>query len=231
MKPSDVPWRHCAEENDMRLLRSLLPVVRKAIDAMADGTSGETEVEFAAYGDENFSALGFESRPSATRRSKTLIVRILCDPDAVGRIHEPTEDDPCGEIADGRLMIRILEAICLAPASTEEPETIDRDELTMRANSLGVAVDGMVALTVERTPLGHHGLHLVYDDDARAHQEPIASDPDHLKAPGRIDVVVRDTSFSTTVRIAPMTRIHAVRPLDALGMLRLAQKISSRRKR
>ncbi len=230
MRPSDIPWRHCAEENDIRLLRSLLPVVRAAVKAMEDGTSGETAVEFASHGDENFSALEFESRPPAGSRSKILRIRILCDHDAIGRTYQPTEDDPCGEIADGLLMIRILEAICLEARSAPEPEAIDRDELVMRVNGMGVPVEGMVALTVERTPLGHQGLHLVHDDDARAHDDPAASDPEYLKEPGRIDIGIQDTSFGTSVRIAPMTRIHAVGALDALGMLRLAEKISSRRK-
>jgi len=230
MKTSDIPWRYGGETNHLRVLRSLLPVARKAVDDIADGASGGACVEFAQHGDENFSALELEIRATPGSRSKPLRIRILCDHDAIGRTHLPTEDDPCGEISDGRLVIRILEAVCGAETVEIEPEVVDRDVLTLRVNTMGVSVAGLIALTVENTPLGHAGLHLVPDDDAHAHDDPVASDPAYLREPGRIDVGIRDSRFDTYVRIAPVTRIHAVRALDAVGILRLSSEIESRRK-
>lgn len=220
MNPADLPWSFGGDPNDLKVLRSLEPVIRRAVDALTEGTTGHVSAEFALFGDENFTTLSLECRLGTIGIDKQLNVRILCDADAVGRAYAPDQDDPCGEIADGRLMVRLIALACAADIMMPMDEHVTMTSVQLAANTPTACPPGSMALLMDNTPLGNGGLHVVAGEPT-AFDVPVESRPDFLKGPGCFDVSVRNASSGTEIRIRPRIRVIPVEPLDALGVLRL----------
>jgi hypothetical protein len=220
MNPAAPPWSFGGDPNDLKVLRSLQPVIRRAVDALAEGTTGHVSAEFALFADENFTALSLECRLGTIGIERPLDVRILCDADAVGRAYAPDQDDPCGEIADGRLMVSLIDLACAAEIVVPIDEYVTRTRVQLAANTPSACPSGSMVLLMDHTPLGHGGLHVIAGTPT-PFDAPVESRPEFLKEPGCFDVSVRNSKSGTEIRIRPRIRVIPVEPLDALGVLRL----------
>lgn len=229
MTPSSIPWTFGGDQADLVALRSLIPVVARIVDAIADGSTGSVSCECARTGSETFAGLRMEARLGSVGIQKPLTILIVCDPEAVGRIHAPSEDDPCGEAADARLMLDLLQSTVGASTTVLPQENVDADLLRIRVNEICDMPDRAVAMLVEHTPLGNGGLHVVAEDQARI--DPLGSNPAFLRSAGSFDVSIRDDQRGTRIRIAPMERYVTVRRLDVFARLRLVADILERNTR